>query len=52
MPAIPRATTPAVLDAFMRTSQPDFGDSTALEYLAAGANPDVVASYLADLARW
>ena len=27
VPAIPRGTTPAVLDVFMHTAQPDFGDT-------------------------
>lgn len=51
-PAIPRGTTPSVLDAFMRTAQPDFGDRPPIEYLAAGGDPTLVADFLADLARW
>lgn len=52
VPAIPVGTTPAVLDEFMHTAQSDFGNRTPIEYLAAGADPTLVAGFLADLARW
>ena len=52
VPAIPRGTTPAVLDAFMHASQPDFDDRTPSEHLAAGGDPALVAGFLADLGRW
>ena len=39
VPAIPRDATPAVLDAFMHTPQPDFDDRTPIEHLAAGGDP-------------
>lgn len=52
VPAIPRAATPTAVDAFMHTPQPDFGDRTPIEYLAAGGDPAPVAGFVADLARW
>ena len=52
VPAIPRGTTPAVLDAFMHTPQPDFDDRTPIEHLAAGGDPALVAGFIADLGRW
>lgn len=52
VPAIPRGTTPAVLDAFMHTSQPDFDDRTPIEHLAAGGDPGLVAGFIQDLGRW
>jgi hypothetical protein len=52
VPAIPRDTTPAVLDAFMHTPQPDFDDRTPIEHLAAGGDPTLVAGFIADLGRW
>jgi hypothetical protein len=52
VPAIPRDATPAVLDAFMHTPQPDFDDRTPIEYLAAGGNPTLVAEFIEDLTRW
>lgn len=50
--AIPRDATPAVLDAFMQTPQPDFDDRTPIEYLAGGGDPGLVAGFIRDLARW
>jgi hypothetical protein len=52
VPAIPRGTTPAALEAFMHTPQPDFDDRTPIEHLAAGGDPAVVAGFIADLGRW
>jgi hypothetical protein len=52
VPAIPRGTTPAVLDAFMHTAQPDFDQRTPIEYLAAGGDPGLVAGFIQDLGRW
>ncbi|ASX03507.1 helix-turn-helix domain-containing protein [Mycobacterium intracellulare] len=52
VPAIPRDTTPAVLDVFMHTAQPDFDDRTPIEHLAAGGDPGLVAGFLQDLGRW
>lgn len=52
VPAIPRGATPAVLDALMRTTQPDLDHRTPIEYLAAGGDPAAVAGFVADLARW
>jgi hypothetical protein len=52
VPAIPRGTTPAVLDVFMHTPQPDFDDRTPIEHLAAGGDPALVAGFIADLGRW
>ena len=52
VPAVPRGTTAVVLDAFMHTPQPDFDDRTAIEHLAAGGEPALVAGLIADLGRW
>jgi hypothetical protein len=52
VPAIPRGTTPAVLEVFMHTPQPDFDDRTPIEHLAAGGDPAAVAGFIADLGRW
>jgi hypothetical protein len=52
VPAIPRDATPALLDAFMHTPQPDFDDRTPIEYLASGGNPTMVARFIDDLTRW
>jgi len=52
VPAIPSGMSPAALDAFMHTPQPDFGDRTPIEHLAAGGDPDVIAGFVADLGRW
>lgn len=52
VPAIPRGATPAVVDVFMHTPQPDFDDRTPIEHLAAGGNPALVAGFVEDLARW
>ena len=52
VPAIPRDATPAVLDQFMHTPQPDFNDQTPIEYLAAGGDPALVAGFIKDLSRW
>jgi hypothetical protein len=52
VPAIPRGISPAVLDVFMHTPQPDFHDRTAIEHLAAGGDPALVAGFIADLGRW
>lgn len=52
VPAIPRDATPAVLDAFMHTAQPDFDNRTPIEHLAAGGDPELVAGFLEDLGRW
>jgi hypothetical protein len=52
VPAIPRGTTPAVLDVFIHTPQPDFDDRTPIEHLAAGGDPALVAGFIADLGRW
>lgn len=50
--SVPPRTIPAVLDAFMHTALPDFGDRTPIDYLASGGDPILVAGFLADLARW
>ncbi|OBB81463.1 hypothetical protein A5760_16380 [Mycobacterium colombiense] len=50
--AIPRGITPAVLEIFMHTPQPDFDDRTAIEHLAGGGDPALVAGFIADLGRW
>jgi len=52
VPAIPRDSTPAVVDVFMHTPAPDFGDRTPIEYLAAGGDPALVAGFIEDLGRW
>jgi hypothetical protein len=52
VPAIPRGTTPAVLEVFMHTPQSDFDDRTPIELLAAGGDPALVAGFIADLGRW
>jgi hypothetical protein len=52
VPAIPRGTTPAVLDVFMHTPQPDLDDRTPIEHLAAGGDPALVARFIQDLGRW
>jgi hypothetical protein len=52
VPAIPRDATPAFLDAFMDTPQPDFDDRTPIEYLAAGGDPTTVVGFIEDLTRW
>lgn len=52
VPAIQRDTTPAAVEAFMKTPQPDFGDRTPIEYLAAGGDPTLIADFVSDLARW
>lgn len=52
VPAIPRGITPAILDAFMQTPQPDFDNQTPIEYLAAGGDPQPVAGFVQDLNRW
>lgn len=52
VPAIPRGATPAVLEVFMHTAQPDFDDRTPIEHLAAGGDPVLVAGFIADLGRW
>ena len=52
VPAIPRGTNPAILDAFMHTPQPDFDDRTPIEHLAGGGDPTLVAGFVADLRRW
>ncbi|HET9877040.1 MAG TPA: DNA-binding protein [Mycobacterium sp.] len=52
VPAIPRGATAGVLDVFMHTPQPDFGDRTPIEYLAAGGDTALVAGFVADLERW
>jgi hypothetical protein len=52
VPAIPPGTTPAVLDVFMHSPQPDFDDRTPIEHLAAGGDPALVAGFIADLGRW
>lgn len=52
VPAIPRGTTPTVVDAFMHTTQPDFDDRTPIEHLAAGGDPAVIAGFIEDLGRW
>jgi hypothetical protein len=52
VPAIPREATPAVLNVFMHTPQPDFDDRTSIEYLAAGGDPELVARFIEDLTRW
>ncbi|MGV0037295.1 helix-turn-helix domain-containing protein [Mycobacterium paraffinicum] len=50
--AIPRDTTPASMEAFMKTPQPDFGDHTPIEHLAAGGDPNLIADFVSDLGRW
>lgn len=52
VPAISDTLSPAAVDAFMHTPQPDFGDRTPIEHLAAGGDPAVVARFVADLGRW
>jgi hypothetical protein len=52
VPAIPRGATPAVLEVFMHTPQPDFDDRTPIEHLAAGGDAALVAGFIADLGRW
>jgi hypothetical protein len=52
VPAIPRGTTPAVLEVFMHTPQPDFDDRTPIEHLAAGGDAALVMGFVADLGRW
>ncbi|MCH9736821.1 MAG: helix-turn-helix domain-containing protein [Actinomycetia bacterium] len=52
VPAIPRGTTPTVLDVFMHTPQSDFEDRTPIEHLAAGGDPALVAGFIEDLGRW
>jgi hypothetical protein len=52
VPAIPRGTTPTILDALMHTPQTDFDDRTPIEHLAAGGDPALVAGFIEDLGRW
>lgn len=52
VPAIPRDATPATVEALMKTPQPDFGDRTPIEHLAAGGDPTLIADYVSDLTRW
>lgn len=52
VPAIPRDVTPAALEAFMRTPQPDFDGQTPIDYLAAGGDPQLIAGFVGDLNRW
>lgn len=52
VPAIPRDATPATVEAFMKTPQPDFGDRTPIEHLAAGGDPTLIADFVSDLTRW
>jgi hypothetical protein len=52
VPAIPRDATPAAVEALMKTPQPDFGDRTPIEHLAAGGDPTLIADFVSDLARW
>ncbi|EFG79759.1 hypothetical protein HMPREF0591_0341 [Mycobacterium parascrofulaceum ATCC BAA-614] len=52
VPAIPPGTTPAVLDVFMHTPQPDFDGRTPIEHLAAGGDASLVAGFIRDLGRW
>jgi hypothetical protein len=52
VPAMPRGATPAVVEVFMGTPQPDFGDRAPIEFLAAGGDPALVAGFIEDLARW
>ncbi len=52
VPAIPRDATPAAVEAFMKTPQPDFGDRTPIEHLAAGGDPTLIADFISDLTRW
>lgn len=52
VPVIPRGATPAALDAFMQTPQPDFDDRTPIEHLAVGGDPALVAGFVEDLGRW
>jgi hypothetical protein len=52
VPAIPRDATPAAVEAFMKTPQPDFSDRTPIEHLAAGGDPTLIADFISDLTRW
>lgn len=52
VPAIPRDTTPTAVEAFMKAPQPDFGNRTPIEHLAAGGDPTLIADFVSDLARW
>jgi len=52
VPAIPRDATPSAVEAFMKTPQPDFGDRTPIEYLAAGGDPTLIAGFISDISRW
>jgi hypothetical protein len=52
VPAIPRGATPAAVEAFMKTPQPDFGDRTPIEHLATGGDPTLIADFISDLTRW
>lgn len=52
VPAVPSGTAPTALDSFMHTAQPDFGDRTPIDYLAAGGDPTLIAGFVADLDRW
>jgi hypothetical protein len=36
----------------METPQPDFGDRTPIEHLAASGDPTLIAEFVSDLARW
>ena len=50
--SIPEGIAPRSVEAFMHTAQPDFAGQAPVDYLAAGGDPDLVAGFLADLARW
>lgn len=52
VPAIPLDATPAAVEAFMKIPQPDFGDRTPIEHLAAGGDPTLIAQFISDLTRW
>lgn len=52
VPVIPHDITPAALEAFMHTPQPDFDDHTPIDHLAAGGDPELIAGFVRDLNRW
>jgi hypothetical protein len=50
--AIPSTASPVSIAALMHTPQPDLGDRTPLEHLAAAEDPAPVAALLESLATW
>lgn len=52
VPAIPASLDPLSIEAFMRAPQPECGNRSPIEHLAAGGDASVVAALVASLDRW